>query len=692
MKYTVLIFAIILAFSLPGYSQSPSTTATPLKLSAELSAVLERAAGMSSVDTDKRATAYAKLLEAQRYIWRLRSQQTQVGRAQLADLARGSLKASLTADPYLSEPYVALAEIALIMPPADIDEAVALTSLAVKLNRDSIGGHTFLARLLTRQSGIRTRSLNKAVAARAIEEWREVTRLDPRDAEAWAMLGELFSRIDKRADAVEAYQRWMASTPPVDTTWYSVLQGGQAEDLMPENAGPRLAAALVAMKKPAEAIRVLADLLSDDPENVQLFTEIRDAAGIAPSQIDALAMLAPVREVVAANAENLDLLTSFAKLQARLGDTDGSIRILTDRAKRLDADKRSEAAYIQLAIGDILTTDSRFAEAVAAFEKSLSIRGLDKARSLDGDEREFAASAFDKLINGYKRAGKYDDARAAILRSRKLFGGDDPFADRQLILFFRESGDRASALAAVRSLRQRSPNDVTLLRQEATLLMESGQVDQAVSIIQQRIDSFKANTEGGFPRLDDDFSNYVFISQIYNEAGRGTDAAAAAQKAMSVAGSDDRRQIAQLMTATAYHTAKQYERSETILRDIIKASPRNPIALNNLGYFLLERGEGYPEALGLIERAIEIDPTNPSYLDSLGWAQFKNGMIEQALKTLTDATSYDDSSATIQEHLGDVYSQKGDSARARRAWQRATALMFDPADLARVKVKLAGEK
>jgi tetratricopeptide (TPR) repeat protein len=217
MKETYLILGLILLTGFSGLSQTPSPTATPEKLSGELTAKLQSAGNPESIVPSERATAYAKLLEAQRNIVLFRTQRTQAGRVQFAELARKALVASLTADPFLSEPYVALAEIELMSASPDVEEAVALTSLAVKLNKDSIGGHEFLARLLTRQSGLRGRGLNTAVAARAIEEWRETARLEPRRAEAWAMLGELYTRVDKHSDAVEAYRRWMASTTPVDT-------------------------------------------------------------------------------------------------------------------------------------------------------------------------------------------------------------------------------------------------------------------------------------------------------------------------------------------------------------------------------------------------------------------------------------------------------------------------------------------
>ena len=53
-------------------------------------------------------------------------------------------------------------------------------------------------------------------------------------------------------------------------------------------------------------------------------------------------------------------------------------------------------------------------------------------------------------------------------------------------------------------------------------------------------------------------------------------------------------------------------------------------ALNSLGYTLADRGQRLPEAVGFIERALKVDPDNPSYLDSLGWALFKQGRAAEA--------------------------------------------------------------
>ena len=125
---------------------------------------------------------------------------------------------------------------------------------------------------------------------------------------------------------------------------------------------------------------------------------------------------------------------------------------------------------------------------------------------------------------------------------------------------------------------------------------------------------------------------------------------------------------------------------------LITGPSGNPIALNNLGYFLLERNERIEEAFDLIQQAVKIDPTNPSYLDSLGWAYFRLGKLPEAEKNLKEALRNDSSSGTIHEHLGDVYQKQGKMDLARSSWSRAASLFSDAADVKRVKGKLGSGK
>jgi Tfp pilus assembly protein PilF len=186
----------------------------------------------------------------------------------------------------------------------------------------------------------------------------------------------------------------------------------------------------------------------------------------------------------------------------------------------------------------------------------------------------------------------------------------------------------------------------------------------------------------------DIFSNLLFISSLYSQANRGKEAVETANQALAAARGVERKQIARLSIASALQMSGDISGAEATLRDILKESPGNPIALNNLGYFLLERSERIEEALKLIEQAVAVDPTNPSYLDSLGWAYYKAGRLNDAEKHIKNALRYDPSSATINEHLGDIYSAQGKKDQAKASWQKAITIASDVSDIERIKKKL----
>ncbi|MBM4455474.1 MAG: tetratricopeptide repeat protein, partial [Verrucomicrobia bacterium] len=75
----------------------------------------------------------------------------------------------------------------------------------------------------------------------------------------------------------------------------------------------------------------------------------------------------------------------------------------------------------------------------------------------------------------------------------------------------------------------------------------------------------------------------------------------------------------------ALEQAGQPLRSETALRRAIALNPDHHQALNYLGYMWAERGRKLKEAKSLIGRALELNPDNPAYLDSLAWALFRMG-------------------------------------------------------------------
>jgi len=108
-----------------------------------------------------------------------------------------------------------------------------------------------------------------------------------------------------------------------------------------------------------------------------------------------------------------------------------------------------------------------------------------------------------------------------------------------------------------------------------------------------------------------------------------------------------------------------------------------------------EAAEEFKEALRLLQAAPDAeksDQKNRTYLDSLGWAYFKVGKLDEAEYYLSEAASIDPSLAIVQEHLGDLYQSKGRPEEARRRWQKALSLSDQPEQSRRLKAKLGGDE
>jgi predicted Zn-dependent protease len=641
----------------------------------------------TEITRERREQAYAKLLEGQRYLWAMSRQRSQSAQVVGGNRARQSLQKAVELDPTLAEGYTALSELVLTTPPNDIEEAISLANLAARINANSYGARRILARLYTIKSRLNGGVLDVNWTQKAIDEWKEIARLDPRSAEAWAFLSEFYNRTDKNSERIDALERWLASATPLETRFYRTVMGMQ-EDLSPESASLKLGAALLKAERSREAVEILSRAVADDPDNTEAVDLLREAVENAGGDSSGKAIDA-LQQAVYANPSNLTLVELLADVQSRLGKTDDAVRTLQNAIEKLSQSDKNSAAGLQISLGDIYAQNDRIGEAIATFEEALKMRGIDKTALATEEETEFANRVFGKIISTYKNANRYTEARAAIDRARLLFDKEDLFADRQLTALHLENGKRQEALQVIRGMRLRYPSDESLVRQEASVLTDLGKVDEGVTLIRNLL---KGKTASAPSALSDAFSNYIFISMLYTQGKRGREAIEAANLAFTNAEGDERRQIAKLTLATAQHETGDFAAAETTLREILKQTPGNPIALNNLGYFMLERNEKFDEALKLIQQAVRIDPTNPSYLDSLGWAYFKLGKLDDAEKHLKNAVRRSSDSATIYEHLGDVYQKQNKADAARAAWQKALNLASGEQDTNRIKAKLGKRK
>jgi len=107
---------------------------------------------------------------------------------------------------------------------------------------------------------------------------------------------------------------------------------------------------------------------------------------------------------------------------------------------------------------------------------------------------------------------------------------------------------------------------------------------------------------------------------------------------------------------------------EQLLRKLIKIKPNYAHAYNALGYSLLERNERIPEAVTLVEKALQLSPDDAAIMDSVGWGYYRAGKLDESINMLRRAFSATPD-PEIAAHLGEVLWVRGDKIEAKKVWR-----------------------
>jgi predicted Zn-dependent protease len=131
-----------------------------------------------------------------------------------------------------------------------------------------------------------------------------------------------------------------------------------------------------------------------------------------------------------------------------------------------------------------------------------------------------------------------------------------------------------------------------------------------------------------------------------------------------------------LLQSNALASLNQKPQALDALRACHRLAPNHPVVQNNLGYHLLENGGEIQEAAALIKTALDQEPDNASYMDSWGWALFKQGKYGEAEAMLKKAIEADPLNPEILSHLGEVFISLGRPSDALEQWEKALAFAF----------------
>jgi len=270
------------------------------------------------------------------------------------------------------------------------------------------------------------------------------------------------------------------------------------------------------------------------------------------------------------------------------------------------------------------------------------------------------------------------DGSIAAFNTAKTLTPDDPEVDAYLVQanLTARRFDRAEVVA--REALARDPDQPRMVRLRAQALLKGGKTAEANQLL-----------EDGMARQPDNREYIVGLADLYAEQKRTDDALRLLERARKAFGDDE---ALTMRVANVYEGGGRLADAEKELRRLMAEDPLNADAMNSLSYMLAERGTRLPEAIELAQRAVKVEPGNPAYLDTLGWALFKQGRTEEAAEPLAKAASALTGNSVIQDHHGDVLAKRGRNAEAVAAWQRALAGDGESIDRAAIEKKIKAAK
>ena len=253
------------------------------------------------------------------------------------------------------------------------------------------------------------------------------------------------------------------------------------------------------------------------------------------------------------------------------------------------------------------------------------------------------------------------DATAAVRtfeRARRLVPDAAPVAVA-LAQAHLQAGQADQAQRVARDARVSGTDDLGLLRVEALAGVKAGRTADAVGFLERTLGERRSQPDAAF-----------VLADVYEAAGRHDDAIKAVTALGGAAPADD---AVAFRLAAAYEAADRVPDAERVFRAILARDPLHANALNYLGYMLADRGLRVGDALSLIDRALAVEPGNPAFLDSRGWALFKLGRAADAEDPLRRATTALRGSSVIQSHYAEVLAALGKRQDAASALELALA-------------------
>lgn len=271
-----------------------------------------------------------------------------------------------------------------------------------------------------------------------------------------------------------------------------------------------------------------------------------------------------------------------------------------------------------------------------------------------------SASAYLELAQLYLADEK--NARAALEMSKKAvsLSPTNPLVHHILAISLAANGLSDDAILEFERVTRLTPKDPEPWRAIGRLHAEKNRFSLATAALDKGIKLQPFHYD-----LLIDRGDIAMAQNKWGEAGRFYETAAKQRPASAV-----------LLTKLGwlYYITQQAQKSEKAYKQAIQLEPNVPDSYNNLAWVILSDPTRQNEALKLSEKANQIAPNNPLYLDTLGWIHHLRGDDAKAEQIFRKAISFKPELPDIHHHLGMIYVTQGRKGEAISAFTRALEL------------------
>jgi tetratricopeptide (TPR) repeat protein len=680
MTFYRITFAAVLT-GLAGVGGFAQTSQTPASENSAPPAVTEQtptaSAAAKSANDATRAEAYYNFTMGHIY----EQQYEATSSAEYATKAIEAYKKAYALDP--KSPVIGERLAEMYWKAQRIHEAVAEAQEILKREPDNVQSRRLLGRIYLRSLGDVTSGNGQSdLVTHALEQYREIYRLDPGDAESALWLARLY-RLKNEHEKAEQVLRSMLKNDPENEPAVEQL----TQLLMDEGKASEAVSLLEGITEHSPS-PVLLDLLGDAytqaHELAKAEQSYRKAAEIDPSELSHQRGLG---QTLLAEEKYSEALSVYQKISDLMpDDSDVYLRIaqIYRELHQLDKAEENLVRARQYAPGnlDVMYNEAMLYQAQGRFDDAIrvlsdAVTGIKGQPASTPSRRRSLAVLYQQLGQLYRDTQNY---QAAIYTYEELghLGEEEDRRARMMIMdTYRAAKDLPKALQTGKDALVKYPADPAIRASQALLLGENGQTDEAVKILRAQL----RGNEG-------DRETYLNIAQVYERGRRYKEAEEAARAAEMLPGQPRDNEIAWFLLGAIYERQKFFDKAEEQFKKVLAVSPKNAPVLNYYGYMLGDLGIRLDEAEALVQRALKEDPFNGAYLDSLGWIYFKENKLDAAETTLRKAVGRESHDATIHSHLGDLFAKTGRSNLATAEWEKSLAEWRRslPADLEADKV------